>query len=316
VFIAATARPFRSGHNRVLVQKAKDGGEPKTFREQSKRLGPMVRANFFDGIKTFKNRVSAKELRAAWEAGDLGAVMKVIPWAKLPGDLDKTYAHVGLGLFEAGEKTLEILPPPVQAGMRWDTKNPFIKNYLNGRKERQIVQITGEVRGFIQGQVNRALDEGLSPGDVAANIKGSIGLYEQQQTALENYRARLIADEVPASGIPGMVAAYEDELLDYRARMIGVTEVRMALNNGQNAVWQQAADKNLIDRKVARKVWVCDTDPCEDCEAMDGESVPIDEPWVMKDGTEVYTVSDSHPHCKCGQTLDIDGDTANADDED
>ncbi len=73
---------------------------------------------------------------------------------------------------------------------------------------------------------------------------------------------------------------------------------------GQLEVWRAGQNEGLITHK-AKKVWVIDGRPCDDCIEMDGEAVGLNDYWVMPSGKHVEIPTDSHPNCECGQSLDF-----------
>lgn len=299
---------------RQPIQKAKTRkssrfrtGDPKKLLKVTEKKTGVVHANLYHGIQTFKKKVSTEELAAAWESGDWARTMRIIPWNEFYDDLSDGAEEIGEATFEAGEISMEALPPNINSHMNWDMNNPRLRKYITDRTASLVVGIQSETQEMIQDAVANSFNEALTPRDVAKRIKASIGLFPGQERALTNYQLRLMADGTSGTKLETMVSKYEDKLLDYRSRMIARTEMRGATNQGQLSVWREASNQGLIDKETAKRVWLAEgPDPCDDCLDMDGEETGIDEPWIMPDGTEVETPPwDVHPNCNCGAELVI-----------
>lgn len=295
---------------KILVRKATKRKVTRTYKRLSAlstTMGNSVAVNFVKGIRKFKSRISSEKLLDAWKTGNYNKVLEVVPWHQLPEDLAATSAAIGQSAFKASAFVIPSLPAPIEENLRYDTQNPRISNYINSRTGDLVQNIQQDTQDTIQNAVMRSFNEARSPRDVANDIKGSIGLNPRLQNAVTNYRAGLEKGGLMSDvRIESLTNAYYERLLDYRAMMIGRTETRNAVNNGQLLVWQQGADQGLIDRDTARKVWIIDGDPCEICIAMDGVEVGLDEDWeVETDGgiVNVTVPSEIHPHCMCGMEL-------------
>lgn len=278
----------------------------KLIRLTDKKAG-VVSINLYRGIQTFKKRISDRELEEAWQNGNWGKVMHVIPWNDLPEDISPALAAVGGATLAAGKISIEALPPNVNSRLRWDANNPVLRKYITDRTAKLVVGINQETQQIIQNSVARSFTHALVPRDVAKLIKKSIGLYPAQNVALTNYQMKLMADGKTGDKLESLVNRYEDKLLDYRSRMIARTEMRGATNMGQVSVWREAANQDLIDRRTAEREWVAEgPDPCPECDEMDGERVGIDEPFIMGDGSVVDTPPwNVHPNCYCSMILVI-----------
>lgn len=276
----------------------------------SKTMQRAFAVNLVKGIYRFKSRISPAALFEAWKTKDYAAVHEVIPWDKMPEDIDPAFRTLGNGMSTiANDIVIPSLPAPTRKSLRYDTANPYVTNHLRTRTSELVVNISSTTQATIQEQVRRSFDFALSPRQVANQIKGSIGLYPQLANAVNNLRLKLEKNGVAPGVVDRQTNAYYERLLDYRAMMIARTETRMAANRSQLAVWRSAADQDLIDRGTAKKVWVVDGDPCEVCDPMDGIAVPLDEMWVitLKNGTQmsIDVPTESHPHCLCQMELEF-----------
>jgi hypothetical protein len=279
---------------------------PHRLEALHQSMSGAVRVDLVRGLKTFKNRIDPEEVYRAWLSGDYWKTMDIIPWQELPGDLGKATEKLGETLGKASGFTIESLPPPVEDKLRFDMHNPRIRRYAERVSGKLVVNIEEDTRKFIASAVARKFDAAMTPRRVADIIRPQIGLLPRQTTALQNYRTMLEREGTGTKRLEKLVDDYHDKMLDSRSMTIARTETRMAENQGQQAVWDQAANQGLISRE-ARRRWLVDGAPCEVCEPMDGEEVGLFEPWTIEypDGSteNVMVPTESHPNCMCQMEL-------------
>lgn len=293
---------------RVAVQKARPRRpRTNTYKRQaalSTNISNGVRLDLFRGLKKFKSHVDPEQVYQAWKTGHYAKIMDAVPWPKLPELIEPAAKRLQTGVERSATFNLKEMPAVVSDNLKFSMQNPRIRDYVNRRSGSMVVNIQTDAQKVIQNAVARSFNESLNPRDVAGIIRGSIGLYPAQETALYNYRRGLTEKEIDPDRIESLTAAYEDRLLDQRSMTIARTETRLATNIGQQSVWEQAAQGGLIPPE-SRRVWIVDGNPCEICEPMDGESVGLYEPWILSTGDAVMIPTESHPNCMCGVELDM-----------
>lgn len=303
----------------IWVEKAKAPKRPKwkvtrtknRLERLARAMAGSVRLDLLRGLKKFKSKIHPDEIYQAWMSKDWNAVFQAVPWASLPVDLAGFATHIGGSLDKSSAMSIKALPEPAQKGLRFDLKNPRIRDYVNNRTGALVVGIENDTRNLIQNAIARHFEEAMSPRRVSEIIKPSIGLYPAQTRALQNYRMGLEKEGTKPARLEALSDAYHDRLLDARAMMIARTETKFALNEGQMAVWNQAADQGLIDRGTVKKQWILDGDPCEVCQAVleedDEGAIPLDELFVLDFGGKTGEVSvqgpPGHPNCMCSLEL-------------
>lgn len=261
-----------------------------------------VRLDLVRGIRKFKTHVDAEKVYQAWKTGNYPQIMASIPWDKLPGEIEPAAKRLDKVMDRAAKMSLEGVPPATE--LRLNMNNPGVRDYVNRRTGELVVNIQGDTQRTIQNAVARSFNEALTPRQVADTIRGSIGLYPQQETALRNYRIDLTKKGLTDEKIDSLSFAYEGRLLDQRAMMIARTETRMAGNIAQQSVWEQASQAGMLPQGSMR-VWIVDGNPCVICEAMEGVEVGMYEPWTLPDGRSVMIPTMSHPNCMCGFELKL-----------
>lgn len=277
---------------------------PKRVEALSAKFGNAIRADITTGIQGFKKRIPNPEVvYQAWLNGEYEGLDRVIPWNRLDDDLTPAKSRLADVMATFSDMGIEAIDHPDIAELRYDYKNPGITRIFNDRAGEWIQGITDSSRNSIRNVVKNQMNRGWSPRDVAEGIKGHIGLTPRLAIAADNY-----AEKVHGSGLvrpdkaAGMVYAYQNRLLDYRANSIARTETQFMLNRGQLDVWQEAQRQDLL-KPTAKKVWITDGNPCEICEPMDGVAVGLNDSWVLSDGSTVDIPTESHPMCMCLMTI-------------
>jgi len=267
-----------------------------------RQMSRAVQVHLTNGLRAFKKRIDKEQVYQAWLSGNYNRVMEQIPWRHLPEDLEP-YRDSLVGVAgKSGMISLAALPAPISANLRFDTKNPDIRDMISDNTARLAENIQEGTRQFIADAVARRFDEALSPRDVADVIRPSIGLNTRQVMALNNYRNMLEKKELPDARVEELTDAYHERLLDYRSMMIARTETRFAMNQGQLSVWGQAADQGLIDRNTAKKQWVTAPDACDLCQELEDQGpIPMDDSWQTDDGA--IDAPPRHPNCYCDTSL-------------
>ena len=233
--------------------------------------------------------------------------------------------------FAAGANVALLqLPKTISVDLSFNLMNPKSVEFLNKYTFDLIQQVSQDTKDAVQEVVTRAFQEGGHPFQQAREIKQFIGLTQSQEQAVTNYRnalmnggtsdlkdalSRALRDGrydktllraiqnqqgVPQDKIDAMVQRYRERFIQYRARNVARTESIRAANAGRRSLWSQAVEQELLPADVQR-VWVIsgDVNTCLDCEALDGESVGLDEPF--SDGT---MDPPQHPSCRCSCSID------------
>jgi len=153
--------------------------------------------------------------------------------------------------------------------------------------------IRSAITSAVKGEAGKA-----SAGAAAKTIRGVIGLDPRRAGAVMRMRERLIAQGVSKDRIAAQTSKYAARLLKQRAVTIARTEIIGAANEGRLAAWRAAKEKGLL-REGTRRTWVVTEDDrlCPECEAMDGQTVDLDEPFEGDVGP--IDAPPLHPNCRC-----------------
>lgn len=280
---------------------------PKRLEALAKRMGNAMAVDIVKGINTFRRKINPQKVYDSWIQNGYEGITHTIPWDKMDEDLTPAKRKVADGLDIFGRLGLEAIAAPQRPKLRYDYKNPNIQRIYEKRSGEWITRINLQTRENIKRIVHTQMTNATSPRDMAAEIRNHVGLTERYSIAHTNYVNGLKEKGVPAEKIDVLGEKYYQKLLTSRARMIARTETQFMLNRGQLEVWKEGQRQGLIPN-TAMKVWVADGDPCPDCEAMDGEAVPVHDSWETPDGDEVDIPTEIHPNCNCIMTLEMGDD--------
>jgi hypothetical protein len=195
-----------------------------------------------------------------------------------------------------------------------------------------ISAMTDDVRQTVFDAIAAGVKNGDEPSAIAASIRDVIGLNDRQAVAVQNYRAALeqnigasldyalrdpSADDAVAAAIDagfaldaetidGLVDAYVERSLDYRADMIAQTESTRAANMGLQDAYAQAIDDGVFPDDAVRQFWMLAMDEkvCDICQGIADDSadgVPIGETFESDDGE--IDQPPAHPNCLHGDAL-------------
>ncbi len=290
------------------IIKARNKKTTRTYNRLfnlSESMAGAVRLDLFRGLKKFKSHVDPESVYQSWKSGNYSKIIEAIPWKKLPHELEPAAKKLQAGLVKSADFSIEGMKSSIpNRDLRYDMKNPRLRDYVNRRTGELVVNIQSDTQKTIQNAVARSFNEALTPRDVAGIIRGSIGLYPRQEQALRNYRQNLVASGFNTEKIDTLSGRYEDRLLNQRAMMIARTETRLASNVAQQSIWEQASNNGFVP-SGAMRVWIVDGNPCDVCTEMDGVEVGLYEPWNLPDGRAVMVPTESHPNCMCGMELKL-----------
>lgn len=140
-----------------------------------------------------------------------------------------------------------------------------------------------EMMDELREQVRRMLRETAKTTQDAINAK------------LREARRKLKAKKPNA--LSGVLTEIQTQLRSKdRALKIADTETEYAKNGGGQLVYKESEAKG--------KTWVCDANPCKHCAALNGKTVPLNQPfWVNPAGGPYAIVlhPPRHPNCRCSQ---------------
>lgn len=229
-----------------------------------------------------------------------------------------------------------------------DITNPGALAYLRDTVPVMIREISEESRAAVREAMMRGFNEGRPAALIAREVRDSVGLTRTQAVAVSNFRRTLESgqmvgaristrrlsgpDKAIASMLYSQAAAgtppsrrqvdeitdrYHQSLVNRRARNIARTEATRAFGEGQQALWDQAVARGLLDPAKTRRKWLVTPDERlrEEHAAvprMNEHGVRLDEPFATPIGPVMGPrqsgVAGFDINCRCTVILEIDDD--------
>lgn len=257
------------------------------------RMSKVFAFSFAEGMRRLKRNVSADALEQAVRSKDYKKLIEQVPLQDTEAYLRPAIDSLGKTIRTSAGAARADLPEDIDRSLRLDTQNKAVDRYLRTRTGAMIENVSDDLQETVQQAVRGAFTQGMSPRQVATQIRDTIGMNSRQAQQYQNFQG---SDEDKA--------ALKKRLEDYRAMMVARTEIAYAANQGQLAVWNAAQEQGLIPGD-AQKVWAVDGRPCPKiCDPMDGVQVALDDVFTLPDGVTV-NAPPAHPHCRCRMQLNI-----------
>lgn len=301
-----------------------------------------IRRGMTTAFNTLRAAVPMDRLEKLLANGDLGGILKEVPFDGLVDDMSDAFVQIGALFDKAANARLKGLDVNQSLIRPFDRLDPAVVNVLTTFRADMVREVTTATRDAL----NHILFSGTlgwkAPAEMATDIRSIIGLTDRQAQAVLNYRSMLESGDADAltrelrdrrfdssvsaaiSGdrslsddqIDRQVERYADRYLNYRATTIARTESLRAANRGARAGVEQAVERNIIGRQEIRRFWLIATDErtCDFCRSiptLNPGGVGLDEAYDSIDGP-VDGPDDSHPNCRCTETFKVDdgsGDT-------
>ena len=95
------------------------------------------------------------------------------------------------------------------------------------------------------------------------------------------------------------------QAIEARAELLSEALGREAISVAQTALYEQAAKQGLLDEDRELQEWVSRHDErrCEICDRLDGQRVPVGEPFEDPETGIQYADANAHLRCRCRKRL-------------
>ncbi len=255
------------------------------------------------------DEVSLDALTTALSTGGLAEAERLIAWdTRAAPRLREAWEPVLRRTLVAGaEATERFLPVKADISLAFDESNELAAKWASERSANLVIEVSRTTRAAIRRVIRRSFDEGIPPRETSRLLIETIGLTESQAGAVANQRAALLLKGITGERLEELVAKYAARALRRRAQTIALTETIAAANEGQMALWREAAGAGLIDPSRTMRSWIVTPDDRLDtnvCLPMTGQRVAFDAPFRTGDGRSVMNPP-AHPRCRCAIALEV-----------
>lgn len=185
---------------------------------------------------------------------------------------------------------------PESVAFRFDAKNPQAQRVAERIAANMVTNVGDKTIQAIRALIVRSIREGIPVYDAARMIREMVGMTAPQAQAAMTYRETLINSGLSIQRVDTLMERYVKRKIRERAKTIARTETITALNRGQQESWRQAKRDGFLDDKAMKEVIVTpDEKLCPICSGLDGQAVPIDEPFQTARGE--FMSPAFHPRC-------------------
>lgn len=220
-------------------------------------------------------------------------------------ELDRVLTERGqpalLAAFVQGSTFAADRLPVASVGLSFNLVNQRAVDWAARQSATMVTLVGDETRRAIRSVITRAVRDGLSPAQVAWEVRALIGLTERDALAVGNLQTALLEEGRKPDQIERMVKRYANRLLRFRAETIARTEVLSAANRGQEALWSQAVADGLLVETDWERIWLTAQDErtCKVCRPLDRKRAP------MLGGSFPGGIAGppAHPRCRCAAGL-------------
>lgn len=240
------------------------------------------------------------------------------------------------------EAARETLPKSIAIRARFDLINPRAVEFINRYSFELIRQVSTTTRLGVQAIIRDGFLQGKPPLQMSREIRQIVGLDEGFAKAVNNFRRgleerdlsramvniagkhrrldaatlgrvrRAIKDgTLTQTQINEFTEKYSFSLLNRRAQNIARTETIRASSEGQQEMWRQAVEQDLLDPGETRRIWIVTPDDrLRDTHravpGMNPDGVRLDQPFRTPIGSVMNPPMEVN--CRCAVALTFIGD--------
>ena len=305
--------------------------------------GFIIRRAFLTFIKFIRSDAVVKEIILRFRDGDIAGVVAIVK--DQVSEFSEVLPEVTIRAAkdEINRINIALVNEPSTAGsfrVTFDPGNKVAAKIMEESRLNLIKQITDDQESLIRRVLKESLTAGENPRVAARKFKNAIGLTDNQQQAVENYRDalesgsrdaldRVLRDKrfdrtvesaidenriLGSAQIERMVGRYSEKMLAYRAETIARTETMRAVSQGRHLSWIQAIEQLGADQDEVTRTWLAtDDDRVRDShlDMDDQEVIGIDTPFISGDGNELLYPGDwgappeDSINCRCSVVIEI-----------
>lgn len=293
------------------------------------RLEPEVRAQVLAVIATIRDRWTLGQIADMLERGRIDQALAIVDVAarQLGGAWSRVYQSAAAQTATAVNRSLGLV------SVHFDVANARAISAMRGNQLRLVQEFSREQRAATRQALLDGVRAGANPIEQARAFRQSIGLTQYQERAVANYRRALEAggrdalsrelrdrrfdrtvaraadagEGLTSKQVDAMVDRYRERYIQYRSEVIARTESMTAAAEGSHEAVVQAIEAGDVSPDRIERTW----NPAEDNrvrdshEAMDGQTVAYDQPFITGHGVRIRFPGDPQAppeeriQCRC-----------------
>ena len=273
----------------IALRKMTASDAVAVFLRAAEGMDPQIARAFIAAIETMRLRIPAEEIARLIERRDFTTLENAFSshftsteWQPY-GEAIKRAVLAGVkatsetqGVINGAQEDFEI-----RLGL-----NPRLEQFALTMTSTRIREIDQTTRDTIRQVLQSGTTAGDDPFAIARRIRGSIGLTQRQEAAVNNYErmlraldptvldrklrdrrsdasvGRAIANDkaLTDAQVRSLTDRYRDRYVKYRANVIARTESIRAVQGAQWELFQDMINKGQIDARQVRRTWITTND--------------------------------------------------------
>ncbi len=307
---------FSSGrrHPTVKITRAERRANKEAREELTRALAPVLEDSFEDFRADSEELLQALRVQGSTDPRSIAFPIGPLEQS-LEGALGTAFEEAidrgsKIGLRFSGIDGIDVDPELItRRGADW----------IASTGASRIADLTASATQQIRETVAEALRDDISPEEAAQRISRQIGLSPRDAQALRNFEAEQVRLLIPTpeadtqlvrETIADSVERRRKRLLRNRSRLIAETEMQEAIQEGEQAFWQEAIATDQVEPATLVKRWftVQDDRVCPICEPLHGVGILFDEDFVSTGGAGfVGPRPPAHLRCRCYLSFEPNG---------
>ncbi len=296
---------------------------------------PRIARAFIALIANMKNEVDLDELSALIESGQMSEALALV-MRSAPNIATAS----GIAFLAAANEAAKQIGATIGTiVIDYDVTNHNGVNAMRANQLALVTSFTDGQRAATQAAIANGIRNGDNPRKQALAFKNSIGLTAAGQRAVDNYeralrgasssalgnalrnkgddlavaRAAATGEALSDDRITRMVDRYRNRMIAHRATVIARTEALRSVNEGMDAMFEQAFLNGTLDREDTIQRWntAADERVRGTHRTMHGQKRLIGEPFVSGAGNLLMRPGDARApaseviQCRCRKTVTI-----------
>lgn len=273
----------------VALLKMTGSDAVAVFLRAAEFMDPEIARAFIAAIEAIRLRIPAETIARMIERRDFTSLENAFSTFVALDEWEQYAEAIKRAVLEGVKATSET--QGVVSGAQEDFEirvglNPRLEQFAQTMTSTRIREIDQTTRATIRQVLQSGLTAGDDPFAIARRVRGSIGLTQRQEAAVNNYErmlraldpevldrklrdrrsdasvARAISNDMALTDaqVRSLVDRYRDRYLKYRANVIARTESIRAVQGAQWELFQDMINKGQIDARQVRRTWITTND--------------------------------------------------------
>ena len=294
------------------------------LRRRAARLRPDLARAELRAYELLRATINERELTALIRSGAIESIIAdMLPDSLVDSAFAPLRANLQTGLIDAGDLASRDLP--VSWRTSFHTLNPQVITAAQ-KIDTRVYQglIKADLKETFRQHILAGMEKGHPPAKIARGARQMLGLAPNQEAAVRNFRQMLEdgdrtalrralrdrrfdrtlnralgvrGDGLTANQITRMTDRYRKRMIAFNANTHARTASIDVQKAAQRMTWEDAIDRDLVERQVLRRTWltVGDDRVRDEHVAMNGQTVGFDERFSngeMEPGESTF-------NCRC-----------------